>query len=125
MPGLNAPGGVYVCGSIKEEFGIAILEAMGAGLMVVAPAGGGPATYVDNGFTGILTATNDARQLGAAMSRALAAVAHETTTDRADHARVVVEKDFTIQAMAETLAGIYAMVDAAATEFDTSRIDVR
>jgi glycosyltransferase involved in cell wall biosynthesis len=125
MPGLNAPGGVYVCGSIKEEFGIAILEAMGAGLMVVAPTGGGPATYVDNGYTGILTATNDARQLGAAMSKALAAVAHETTAERAHHAREVVETDFTIEAMAETLADIYSMVDGAAVDFDASRIDIR
>lgn len=125
MPGLNAPGGVYVCGSIKEEFGIAILEALGAGLMVVAPTGGGPATYVDNGYTGILTATNDARQLGAAMSKALAAVAGETTADRSQHARDVVEKDFTIQAMAATLADIYSMVDGAAVDFDTNRIDVR
>ena len=125
MPGLNAPGGVYVCGSIKEEFGIAILEALGAGLMVVAPTGGGPATYVDNGYTGILTATNDARQLGAAMSKALAAVAGETTADRSQHARDVVEKDFTIQAMAATLADIYSMVDGAAVDFDANRIDVR
>jgi glycosyltransferase involved in cell wall biosynthesis len=125
MPGLNAPGGVYVCGSIKEEFGIAILEAMGAGLMVVAPTGGGPATYVDNGYTGILTATNDARQLGAAMAKALATVAHETTPERAQHARDVVEEDFTIQAMAATLADIYSMVDGAAAAFDASRIDVR
>ena len=47
VPGLAAPRGIYVCGSLKEEFGIALLEAMGAGLMVVAPDGGGPATYVE------------------------------------------------------------------------------
>jgi glycosyltransferase involved in cell wall biosynthesis len=63
MPGLNSPGGVYVCASIKEEFGIAILEGMAAGLLVVAPTGGGPATYVENGVTGILTPTHDARLL--------------------------------------------------------------
>jgi glycosyltransferase involved in cell wall biosynthesis len=125
MPGLNAPGGVYVCGSIKEEFGIAILEAMGAGLMVVAPTGGGPATYVDNGFTGILTATNDARQLGAAMSRALAAVARETNQDRARHAREVIEKNFTIQAMAGRLTDVYSGVDAAAHAFDITGVDAR
>ena len=59
VPGFAAPGGVYVCGSLKEEFGIALLEAMGAGLMVVAPDGGGPATYVENGVTGFLTRTWD------------------------------------------------------------------
>ena len=46
LPGLSAPGGVYACASIKEEFGIALLEAMATGLFVVATDGGGPATYV-------------------------------------------------------------------------------
>ena len=58
---LIAPGGVYVCGSLKEEFGLAILEAMAAGLPVVAPAGGGPATYVEDGVTGVLVDTRSAK----------------------------------------------------------------
>ena len=64
-PGRAAPGGVYVCGSLKEEFGIAMLEAMAAGLVVVAPDGGGPATYVDDGVTGILTDPAQRRRLAA------------------------------------------------------------
>ena len=31
LPGLSAPGGVYACASLKEEFGIALLEAMARG----------------------------------------------------------------------------------------------
>ncbi len=57
LPGLSAPRGIYVCASVKEEFGIALLEAMASGLLVVAPDGGGPATYVEEGVTGFLTAT--------------------------------------------------------------------
>ena len=56
-PGVSAPGGIYVSASLKEEFGIAILEAMATGLVVVAPWEGGPATYVDDGVTGILADT--------------------------------------------------------------------
>ena len=37
LGGLVAPGGVYVCGSLKEEFGLALIEALAAGLVVVAP----------------------------------------------------------------------------------------
>ena len=58
LPGLQrAAAAIYVCASLKEEFGIALLEAMASGLVVVAPDGGGPATYVDEGVTGFLTAT--------------------------------------------------------------------
>ena len=43
------PAGVYVCSSLKEEFGLALLEALASGLVVVGPAAGGPATYIDDG----------------------------------------------------------------------------
>ena len=45
---LIAPGGAYVCGSRKEEFGLAILEAMAAGLPVVG-AGRGRAGHLRRG----------------------------------------------------------------------------
>jgi glycosyltransferase involved in cell wall biosynthesis len=113
---LAAPGGVYVCGSLKEEFGIALLEAMAAGLMVVAPAGGGPATYVREGVTGYLVRTSDVGLLTAAIMSALDTVASETGTDRADLARATVSDHFTIQAMAVALSGVYAAVGAAESE---------
>ena len=49
-----AADGAYVCGSRKEEFGLAIVEALAAGLPVVAPIAGGPASYVQPGVTGAL-----------------------------------------------------------------------
>jgi glycosyltransferase involved in cell wall biosynthesis len=115
VPGLAAAGGVYVCGSLKEEFGIAILEAMAAGLLVVAPAGGGPATYVAHGDTGFLTRTSDPALLAASMSDALDAMSLEvldpaTTDARPRRSRETVASRFTIQAMAAALAVVYAGV---------------
>jgi glycosyltransferase involved in cell wall biosynthesis len=110
LPGLAAPGGIYVCGSIKEEFGIALLEAMAAGLMVVAPRGGGPATFVEEGVTGFLTATQDPLQLATAIRAALDAVAGEMTDTRATLSRQTVAESFTIEAMAAALSGIYVTV---------------
>ena len=75
MPGVVAPGGVYACASLKEEFGIALLEAMATGLFVVAPDGGGPATYIESGVTGILTATWDS--VCSALDQALTAAGSE------------------------------------------------
>jgi len=110
LPGLVAPSGVYVCGSLKEEFGIALLEAMATGLLVVAPDGGGPATYVEPGVTGFLASTWDVELMRAAIGTALDASGEESTPDRAEKSRRTVEQSFTIQAMAGSLAGVYGHV---------------
>lgn len=118
MPHLTAPGGVYVCASLKEEFGIALLEAMATGLMVVAPDGGGPATYVENGITGVLTETWDAGRLEDAIGAALDAAALPEG-DRAERAHDMVRSSFTIQAMASALGSVYQ--DVAADEAELIR----
>jgi len=116
VPGLAAPRGIYVCGSLKEEFGIALLEAMGAGLFVVGPDAGGPATYVDQGVTGVLAPTWDPQRLGVAMAEALDASQGESGEARALLSRATVEKSFTIEAMAAALDGVYARVDEEESE---------
>ena len=130
VPGFAAPGGVYVCGSLKEEFGIAILEAMAAGLVVVAPAGGGPATYVEDGVTGFLTRTSDAALLAASMTDALDAMQREsaataTTDARPQRSRETVLRNFTIQAMASALSTVYTDVSDAATESHAGSVVAR
>ena len=110
LPGFAAPHGVYVCGSIKEEFGIALLEAMASGLPVVGPNGGGPATYVEQGRTGFLTTTWDTVLLTEAITAALECAADESTEERAAYARSVVQERFTIEAMAHTLSQVYSDV---------------
>jgi glycosyltransferase involved in cell wall biosynthesis len=110
LPGLVAPRGVYVCGSVKEEFGIALLEAMASGLLVVAPDGGGPATYVNEGVTGFLTTTWDPKLLAQATTAALALAGSERGEARAAESRGTVERSFTIQAMAHSLSEVYAGV---------------
>ncbi|GAA4364406.1 glycosyltransferase [Paeniglutamicibacter cryotolerans] len=110
IPGFAAPRGIYVCGSIKEEFGIALLEAMATGLLVVAPNGGGPATYVEQGRTGFLTRTWDIEMLRMAIIDALTLSETETSDERAAHSRSIVQSDFTIDAMAQALTGVYSEV---------------
>ncbi len=119
LPGLTAPGGVYVCASLKEEFGIALLEAMATGLMVVAPDGGGPATYVEDGVTGVLTQTWDADLLESAVAAALD-VAARGEGERAERAHAMVRGSFTIQAMATALGPVYR--DVAAEEAELARV---
>ena len=107
LPGLTASGGVYACASIKEEFGIALLEAMATGLFVVAPDGGGPATYVEDGVTGLLAATWNAARLHEALDSALSAVAAEGDDARADRSGAMVRERFTIQRMSVALGEVY------------------
>lgn len=99
-----AHGGVYVCASDKEEFGLAIVEALAAGATVVAPERGGPRTYVDHGATGVLCDTLSIDALRGAIVEALALTA---IPGRADRARAMVRDDLGIDQMAERLGEVY------------------
>ena len=109
-PGLAAPNGVYVCASVKEEFGIALLEAMATGLAVVAPHSGGPATYVEEGVTGFLVDTGNPAALAGGIAEALTIASGPNGSEFAERAREMVARSFTIQAMASTLAAVYREV---------------
>lgn len=105
-------GGAYACASAKEEFGLAIVEALAAGLPVVAPLTGGPATYVDPRRTGALVDTLDTLALAAGISDAL-----ELATDQetAITARNLVEDRFTLERMARSLTVVYRFTVGAST----------
>jgi glycosyltransferase involved in cell wall biosynthesis len=108
--GLSAPGGVYVSASLKEEFGIAILEALASGLVVVAPQEGGPATYVEDGVTGFLVDTTSPGLLAAAVVSALDLASSPDASVRAEKARAAVAHDFGIATMASSLSRVYTEV---------------
>lgn len=103
-PGGIGPHGVYVCGSAKEEFGLAIVEAMAAGLPVIAPRNGGPATYVDHGFTGFLADTTDLQDIRKGIRWADRARASEL---RIDAARKMIASRYSLSAMANGLVELY------------------
>jgi len=104
MAFVAAHGGVYVCASDKEEFGLAIVEALGAGAMVVAPERGGPASYVDDGDTGVLCDTRSPEQLGRAIVLALD---RATDLGRAERSRAMVRNDLSVDRMAQRLVDVY------------------
>jgi len=104
---LVSPHGVYACTSQKEEFGVALLEAMATGLSVVAPNAGGPVTYVREGLTGSLADTSSIGGVREALRRATAA---RTDESRAQRTANLVRSRYTIEAMAASLAGVYANI---------------
>jgi glycosyltransferase involved in cell wall biosynthesis len=101
---LVALGGVYACASAKEEFGVSILEALASGLAVVAPDGGGPATYLTDGVTGILVEPGRVDTLRAGLRRAARFALEE---ERAARATALVKERFAIGPMASALASTY------------------
>lgn len=109
---LIAPAGAYACASLKEEFGLAIVEAMAAGLPVVAPHAGGPATYVHSGVDGVLTDTSDPTAIAAAVCHALDLSADPETAARA---RAKVDARYTLKRMARDLTAVYRISAAART----------
>lgn len=107
-PGGIGPAGVYVCSSLKEEFGLALLEALASGLVVVGPAAGGPATYIDDGVTGVLVDTRRPDEVARAMRAAFGLATAPGQDERINRAVERVSADFTVQAMADRLSRIYA-----------------
>jgi glycosyltransferase involved in cell wall biosynthesis len=101
-PGVIAPHGAYVNGAAKEEFGLALLEALATGLPVVAPSVGGPSTYVDHGVNGVLVGPTE--PMAPAM---IAALAMSGDPRRAERARAAIDRNYTIDAMADALVTAY------------------
>lgn len=104
IEGFVGSNGIYVSGSEKEEFGLAIVEALAAGLPVVAPATGGPATYVEHEFTGFLTDTTVPSNIQRGIRWADTARRSQV---RADAGRRLVKNDYSLEAMAEGLVELY------------------
>jgi glycosyltransferase involved in cell wall biosynthesis len=104
LPGAAAPAGLYACASAKEEFGVALLEALASGLPVVAPAGGGPDSYLEHGATGILVEPGRVDTLRTGLRRATLLTGDE---QRAARAAALVRDRFAIGPVAAALAGTY------------------
>jgi glycosyltransferase involved in cell wall biosynthesis len=107
---LIGANGAYACASEKEEFGLAIVEAMAAGLPPVAPRAGGPATYIDHGVSGVLADTTDVAALRGAITEALRLAADPATARRA---RATVDARYTLGRMARDLTAVYRIASGA------------
>jgi len=100
--GYWSKGGLYVDGALKEEFGLALIEALAAGLVVIAPSIGGPPTYVTSGDTGVLV--DPGTDLAAGV---LDGVNLVDRPNRVERAKTMVEERYSIEAMATQLVSIY------------------
>lgn len=96
---------VFVQPSLDEGFGMAALEAMGAGLPVVATRVGGLPELVDDGCTGYLVPPADAPALAARLRDLACNADRRRAMGRAARARV--RERFSAERMTAECVGIY------------------
>ena len=90
---------VAVNASVGEPFGIVLLEAMAAGVPVVAVGEGGPVDIVEPGVTGLLAQDGEPATLADAMAELLRHPARRE--EMAAQARAACERSFTARRMSE------------------------
>lgn len=96
---------VFVFPSLREPFGIVLLEAMSAGTPVVASRSGGAPEIVEDGVTGLLVPPGDAAALAAAVERVLAD--KDLAESLAGAAAEAVGKRFSLDVMTERTEVVY------------------
>jgi len=99
---------VFAVPSRREGQGIAALEAMAAGVPVIASRVGGLAEMLTDGETALLVPPGDPEALAAALSRLQGA--GRLRQNLAENALALVEEHYSLQSMLDTLTGIYQSV---------------
>ena len=102
---LNQPP-LYVCSSLKEEFGIAILEAMSAGWLAVGPQAGGLSSYIRDGENGFLMDTSESASIEQKLMEILA-VEEEKLKTIAARGQQTIRQNYDIRSIARLLADLY------------------
>jgi len=72
VPAVLAALDVIVCASHEEGFGLAVVEAIAAGVPVVSTRCGGPDDVIEHGLTGLLVPVDDPLRLANVVERLLA-----------------------------------------------------
>ncbi len=103
-----ARSGLFVLSSRSEAFPRSVLEAMRAGLPVVASAVGGLAEVVDNGINGALVSRDDTVALSAAIGELLENPVRRERWGKA--ARLTYESRFGLERMVERTVAVYDSV---------------
>ena len=110
----EGPAVIYVAPSLKEEFGLSIIEAMAAGLPVIAPQAGGVSSYITHGVNGFLMETTSAATIGRELSQLL--LENPLTPSQwqalASRGKTTVAQRFDIRQVARRFTDFYQQVAA-------------
>ena len=102
---LLAEAMLFVQSSLSEGISLTLLEAMAAGVPIVATRVGGTPEVVNHGVTGLLVPPEDPAALAAAM---LTLLADSRLAERMSHsARMRAEHDFNLRKMTASYEALY------------------
>ena len=99
---------IFVLSSTREGFPVAVLEAISAGVPVVATDVGGVSEVIMPGMTGVLVPPGDPPALAAGIRSVLGDVAG--AKHRAAMAHEAFDRTFTVEAMARSMESLYAEI---------------
>jgi D-inositol-3-phosphate glycosyltransferase len=96
----------YVCPSLKEEFGIAILEAMTAGWLAIGPIAGGLSSYIRDHSNGFLMDTSNAQSIQQRLLEILA-IDSNRLQQIALKGQKTIRENYDIQRISQLLVDLY------------------
>ena len=100
---------VYLASSLKEEFGIAILEAMSRGFLILAPIKGGVKSYITSGDNGFLIDTSSYKTIAHDAEKILynSDYNKETFNEIQQMGKKTIEDNFSIDKIAKNFTDTY------------------
>ncbi|UJF16465.1 glycosyltransferase family 4 protein [Jeotgalibaca sp. MA1X17-3] len=100
---------IYLASSMKEEFGIAILEAMSRGFLIFAPIKGGVKSYLTNRENGFLINTFNEKTIAKDTQEILyhSDISNEEFKQIQLAGKDTIEKEFSIDKIAKTFTDTY------------------
>ncbi len=113
VPDLLHAMDIFVMPSLNEGYGKAIVEAMSAGVPVVATEVGGVPTLIESGTNGLLVPAADAAALAAALVKLISST--ETARALSDAAKKKVDEKYSVGAMVRDVEAAYTSLYAQKT----------
>lgn len=96
---------LFVLPSIREFFGIVLLEAMASVVPVIATASGGPLDFIKSNVNGVLVPARDAKALASEISRLLSN--RDKARTIATEGRKTVEQQFNVKKIVNKIDDLY------------------